>query len=392
MYMRVLHLAYTFYESDFRVLRYAEALAADGHDVEVLSLRPRRDEPVEETLNGVRVTRLQPRQINERSAAAYLFKILGFSLRSAAVVASRHSKRPYDLIHVHNVPDFLVFSAWFAKRGGARVILDIHDLVPELYRDKFGKSPQHWVIRLLGAVERLSVSFADHVIAANDLWLEKLAARSVAPDRCTALLNYPDTRLFKPARREKKPSAGFLILYPGSLNRHQGLDVAVRAFARARPQMPGARFLICGEGPAKEELRKLASELNLDSSVDIRPPVPLAGVAELMRQADLGVIPKRAEGFGDEAFSTKSLEFMACGVPVVMSRTTVDTWYFGEDLVQFFPSGDVDALAEEFVATYRDREAAGERARRAQAFAREQSWENHLHEYLELVARLTRSA
>ena len=390
--MRVLHLAYTFYEADTRVLRYAEALVADGHEVDVLSLRRRRDEPVEETLNGVRVTRLQPRQINERRAAAYLFKMLAFSLRSAAVMASRHRERPYDLIHVHNPPDFLVFSAWFAKRGGARVILDIHDLVPELYRDKFGKSPDHWEIRLLGAVERLSASFADHVIAANDLWLEKLTVRSVPPDRCTVLLNYPDTRLFKPARREKNPSDGFLIFYPGSLSRHQGLDVAVRAFARARPQMPGARFLICGEGPAKETLRKLASELNLNSSVDIRPEVPLARVAELMRQADLGVIPKRAEGFGDEAFSTKSLEFMACGVPVVMSRTTVDTWYFGEDLVRFFPSGDIDALAAEFVAAYRDREAAGERARRAQAFAREQSWENHLHEYLELVARLTRSA
>ncbi len=47
-----------------------------------------------------------------------------------------------------------------------------------------------------------------------------------------------------------------------------------------------------------------------------------------MSKADLGIVPKRAAGFGDEAFSTKILEFMALGVPVIASETQIDRYYF----------------------------------------------------------------
>ncbi len=386
--MRVLHLAYTFYETDVRVLRYAEELARQGHEVEVLALR-RRDAPRDEVWNGVRLTRLQRRRVNERSPFDYLLKLLAFLLRSSAVIAARHRKRPYDLVHVHNVPDFLVFAAWLPKRSGARVILDIHDILPELYIGKFGARGNGWVAAALRWIERKSAQFADHVLVANDLWRERLVGRSVPSDRCTTLMNYPDTGLFRPSAKSGACSSGFLVLYPGTLNRHQGLEVAVRAFARALPQMPGAEFHIYGEGPAAGELRDLISRLGVGGSVRLHGLVPLAEIARLMAEADLGVIPKLAEGFGDEAFSTKSLEFMACGVPVVMSRTTIDTRYFSEDLVRFFPPGDVEALARELVAAYRDREGSAERARRAQAFAMQESWENRRHVYLDLVSRLT---
>lgn len=388
--MRVLHLAYTFYETDTRVCRYAELLAEAGHEVEVLALR-REGASREECLQGVRITRLQWRRITERSPFAYVFKLLGFLVRSGLVITRRHRHRPYDLIHVHNVPDFLVFAAWLPKRRGARVILDIHDILPELYVGKFGAKGNGWMVGVLRWIERKSAQFADHVIVANDLWREKLVARAVPATRCTTLMNYPDTSLFHPAPKPTGRPDRFLVLYPGTLNRHQGLEVAVKAFHRALPEMPGAEFDIYGEGPATEDLRELIARLGLEGSVRLHPLVSLPEVARLMREADLGVIPKLADGFGNEAFSTKSLEFMACGVPVVMSRTTIDSRYFSEDLVRFFPSGDVEALAREMVVAYRDREGAAARARRAQRFALQESWENRRHVYLALVQHLTGS-
>ena len=44
------------------------------------------------------------------------------------------------MIHVHSVPDFLVFAALVPKLLGARIILDIHDILPEFYASKFGAS------------------------------------------------------------------------------------------------------------------------------------------------------------------------------------------------------------------------------------------------------------
>src|SRR5687768_6362205 len=137
--LRVCHLAYTFYETDNRVRRYAEALAERGHSVDVIALR-RDGQPTRAEHNGVRVHRLQRRQRTEGAAATYLAKIMLFLARATALISIRHMARPYDVLHIHNVPDFLVFASWLPKLTGARIILDIHDILPEFYSDKFQRS------------------------------------------------------------------------------------------------------------------------------------------------------------------------------------------------------------------------------------------------------------
>jgi hypothetical protein len=57
--------------------------------------------------------------------------------------------RKFDLVHVPHIPDFLIFSAWPAKRRGARLILDIHDIAPEFFASKFGPLPQSLLVRSL---------------------------------------------------------------------------------------------------------------------------------------------------------------------------------------------------------------------------------------------------
>src|SRR4051812_37834930 len=98
--LRVCHLAYTFYENDLRVMRYAEALAERGDQVEVISLR-RRGQAAGSTVNGVRVRRIQRRQVTERSQWAYLLKLLWFVAKAGALLTLR--RRRYDVVHVHNV-------------------------------------------------------------------------------------------------------------------------------------------------------------------------------------------------------------------------------------------------------------------------------------------------
>ena len=173
---------------------------------------------------------------------------------------------------------------------GSRVILDIHDVLPGLYAGKFDRAPQSVVFRYLLTLERWSCNFADHVIVANDLWREKLVRRSVTSARCTTLLNYPDLRIFRPLPVDSKPLEGkFVILYAGSLNLHQGLDIAVKAFARARGQMPAAELHIYGEGPARERLCQLIDECEVRGLVQLHTPLPLDEIAHVMAAASLGV-------------------------------------------------------------------------------------------------------
>src|SRR4029078_9084829 len=105
-------------------------------------------------IDGVRVLRIQRRSVTETAALTYLAKLSWFALKAAAVLAGLHARRRYDVVHVHNVPDFLGFSALVPKLAGARVILDIHDILPEFYAGKFAASRQSIAFRSLVLLEK----------------------------------------------------------------------------------------------------------------------------------------------------------------------------------------------------------------------------------------------
>ena len=381
--MHACMLAYAFYETDNRVRRYAESLLKRGDSVDVISLRREGDKEYDE-IAGARVFRIQPREVNEKGKLSYLWRIGKFFLKSGLFLSKKHLEEPYDLIHVHSVPDFEVFAAVVPKLGGAKVILDIHDLVPEFYCSKFDKDYQSVVYKVLVLLEKYSGMFADHVIASNHIWYRRLIDRSVAKRKCTAILNYPDSSNFfqRPKRRKDEK---LIMIYPGTLNRHQGLDIAIKAFNMVRDKVPEAEFQIYGDGPSKSALIKLVKELRLGGRVLIQGMQPIHKIAEIMSNADVGIVPKRNDPFGGEAFSTKILEFMSLGIPVIVSKTKIDKYYFNESIVEFFEPESEDDLAVHMLKLLTD---AGRRAsltQQAQRFVEQLKWDNRQEEYLRLV-------
>jgi glycosyltransferase involved in cell wall biosynthesis len=382
--MRVAMLAYAFCESDTRILQYSRALAERGDTVDVIALR-KEGTSAFETMDGVNLHRIQLRRVDEQTQLAYAVRILRFLVMSAIVLTRKHLARRYNVIHIHNVPDFLVFAALIPKLMGARVILDIHDIVPEFYCSKFRTTRDSRLVRLLVLIEKLSIAFSSHVIIANDIWRERIISRSAHSSKCTTILNYPDSRIFY-LRPRAKLNGNFLLLYPGSLNTHQGVDVAIRAFAQVVRQVPKAEFQIYGEGPTKAGLRRLADDLGLSERVTFHGFLPTNEIAEVMAKADCGVVPKRAGSiFGNEAASTKIMEFMALGVPVVVSRTKVDSLYHDESRVKFFESENESDLATSILLLQRDPHSCAELVANALRYVEQNSWEERKHDYLNLV-------
>jgi glycosyltransferase involved in cell wall biosynthesis len=386
--MKICMLAYSFYESDMRILRYAKTLVESGHVVDVISLR-REDAPDFEVLGGVNVYRIQTRQRNERHWFDYLIRVARFMAVSAFVLSRKHFSKSYDVIHVHSVPDFLVFAALLAKASGAKVILDIHDILPEFFASKFGACEQSLKFKALLLAERVSVRFSDHVIIANDLWYERLIKRSANPDRCTAMVNYPDCEIFHPRERPKLRNEKFRITYPGTLNVHQGLDVAIHAVAKIKDEMPDLEFHIYGEGPAKTALIDLSAHLGLSDIVIFHEFISCDRIAEVMALSDLAVVPKRASSaFGNEAMSTKIMEFMSLGVPVIVSRTKVDSYYHDDSRVRFFESDNSLDLANAITILRRNKELRQSLVANASAYARNNNWQKKKLLYLQLVEDL----
>jgi glycosyltransferase involved in cell wall biosynthesis len=383
--MRVCMLAYAFYESDTRIMQYATALAQRGDLVDVIALR-REGKAGFEVIQGVNVYRIQRRTVNEKGLFAYATRISRFLLHSAVVMRRHHKKNPYQLIHVHNVPDFLVFAALYPKRKNVPVILDIHDLLPEFYASKFGISHEAFLFKVLVRVERWSAAFANHVIIANHVWHDRLISRSTVAGKCSVVRNHPDLDLFIPQEKGKKQSDKFLMTYPGSLNWHQGLDVAIRAFARVADRMQEAEFHIYGEGPAKPSLIDLAKELGLEQRVVFHDFLPSREVAMVMAGTDLAVEPKRAGSkFGNEAASTKILEFMALGVPIVASHTRIHAHYYDDAIIRYYENDDAVQLAEAMLHMRNNPELRHQIAVRAQQYAAENNWQARKAEYLSLV-------
>jgi glycosyltransferase involved in cell wall biosynthesis len=384
---RICMLAYTFYEADNRVRRYAETLASRGYNVEAIALKRDAEHPAVEIIRGVRVSRIQYRAVNEKTRLEHLLRLLQFFFRSMLVLARRHLEHPYDLIHVHSIPDFEVFAAWLPKLLGAKLILDIHDLVPEFHATKFNGSRTSLTFRMLVLVERISAAFCDHVIIANHVWQRRLESRSVDKKKLTTVMNYPDEKIFR-RRGLRRSDNRVILLYPGSLNHHQGLDLAIRAFSRIASQAPQAEFHIYGLGQQLEYLKSLIVELRLEKQVQYKGDRPLDQIASVMETADIGIVPKRKEGFGNEAFSTKILEFMTMGIPVLVPDTLIDQYYFDNCVVEFFRGGDEQSLAAKMKLLIEDIARRQELSQNASHFVKKFLWSSNEGAYLRLIESL----
>jgi glycosyltransferase involved in cell wall biosynthesis len=380
-------IAYSFYERDNRVMRYAETLAKRGDQVDVLSLHMSglQDAGIR---NGVRVLHVQERAVDERNQFTYLTRVFLFFLRSMVRVSINHIRKPYQLVHVHSVPDFLVFTAWLPRLMGAKIILDNHDLLPEFYGSKFHCRKDSPIFKFMEWIEKVSCAFAHHVILPNHIWLERIRSRSVSASKSTVILNSPDPSIFHRRGRSRHDDR-FMMIYPGTLAVHQGVDVAIRALAKVKDVIPQADFHIYGIGREMEALIKLVKELGMEDRILISPFLPIWEIAKVMENADLGVVPKLNDPFGNEAFSTKTLEFMALGVPVLISDTAVDRYYFNDRVATFARSGDENDLAAKMVQLVRDAETRRKQVEKADEFIELNNWNVKKSEYLNLVDSLT---
>lgn len=379
-------VVYAFYETDSRVMMYSKALLERGDQVDVISLK-KDGQKCTEVWNGARIYRIQKRRYNEKNKLSYLLRLTKFLILSFIILTINHLRNSYDIIHVHSVPDFEVFAALLAKLTKGKVILDIHDLVPEFYASKFKTSTDSFLFRLLLWIEKASTIFSDHVIIANHLWKETLTSRSIPQHKCTAIINYPDTSIFYERRRVRNDRK-FIITYPGTLNWHQGVDLAIRAINLIKERAPEVEFHIHGEGGEKKRLMDLVSELQLSERVIFHEFQPTIEMPNVIANTDLGVVPKRASSFGNEAFSTKILEFMAMGVPVVVSDTKIDRYYFDGSLVRFFESENEEDLARSFLELIHDCEFRKCLITNGLEYVKSNNWDVKKEIYLRLIDSL----
>jgi len=385
----VLMAAYTNYRRDPRVRREAEALVAAGHRVVFLARRQPR-EPNRETVAGVDVIKVRGLPGKRNSILAYLIDYTAFAVQISLHLLAR--PRRYKLIHINNMPDFLVFAAWLPRMLGLPVIHDIHDLMPELYAEKFASGDRHWAVRVLKVQERWAGRFATAVLTVEERLKDILSGRGIAGKKIHVLMNLPDERIFspRPAPAPKRADAPFVMVYHGTLARRLGLDVAIEALARVRPVVPRVELRIIGAGEERDRLIELSRTLGLDDAVSFSDGyVPVERIPAMIGDADVGLVPLRISSGTDIMLPTKLLEYVSVGIPCIVPRTGTIARYFDAEMVEFFEAGNVDSLAAAMVRLYQDPTRRARLSQEAtERFGKLYSWRVHKQVYIDLVAQL----
>jgi glycosyltransferase involved in cell wall biosynthesis len=379
------------YPEDVRVRAEARTLARAGLEVTVVAPR-RRGHPGREVVDGVRVYRY-PAPSTGAGVLGYLWEYVYATLASVAVTLVVLWRRGFDVIHLHNPPDTLVLAALPAKLLGKRCIFDHHDLAPELYNARFGRTGGglvYWALRLF---ERLNFLAADHVIATNECYRRVAIERGKVPAaRVTVVRNGPDLERFRPVEPEPglRARAGTIIGYVGVMGFQDGLDHLLRAVRHLVVTLDrrDVHCVLIGDGDAWEGLRRLARRLEIDEYMWFTGRISSVGAAgrELVRYlstADICVDPQPSNPYSDRSTTLKLMEYMALAKPIVAFDLPEHRVTAGDAAV--YVGGNDDQAFARAIAELMDdperRRRMGERGRRR--VEAELSWEHSVPRLLD---------
>lgn len=379
-------IAYANYFTDARIKNYVEALLKEGYQVDVYALG--QHEP---TRPGLRVFCLMPK-IWSRKVWPYLFSQLWFFILATLRVSVAFVQNRYTIVHVHNMPDFIVFAALIPKLFGAKVILDVHDTMPEAYATKFDLPLSHPLIELLRFEERLSAAFADHVITTNDLHREVLVGHGIRSKKISIIMNVGNEKIFQPQKRRVSRN-GLILSYHGTVAERLGLDLILDAIQQVRSSCPNLRFILIGDGDYMPKVRKLILEDNLESIVETKRWIPVEHLQHYLEKADVGVVGIRRyyEIRHNWGLPVKMLEYATMEIPTIAPRLRVIEHYFNDCNAILYEPDSPEDLARCIKEVYEHPERLENLKHGLRDFNARYNWASMEQKYLNLVSELTSS-
>jgi glycosyltransferase involved in cell wall biosynthesis len=372
---------------DRRVWNEARTLREAGWEVvAVCAEAADREQLREETIEGVEIHRFPLRPAG--SALGYAREYGQALWRIRALVRRLQRERPFDVVHAANPPDFLLLAARPARRRGAHLIFDHHDLTPELFRSRFGRAGL--AHRALLAIERRAMRSADVVISTNESYRRIAVGRGgVDPADVFVVRNGPDLERFQPVEPDPELRRGrhHLLAYLGVMGPQDGIDQALRALAALRDLRPADwHAVFIGEGEVRPEMEALAARLGLGDSVEFAGWRGDEDIRRILSTADLGIEPDPPSPLNDRSTMIKVAEYMAMDCPVA-AYDLAETRVSAGEAAAYAPQATPEALGSCIHELLED----PERRRRMREYARERvvelSWQRSAAVLLEAYER-----
>ncbi|MBK9170111.1 MAG: glycosyltransferase family 4 protein [Bryobacterales bacterium] len=383
------------YPADPRPRRAAETLRGQGMTIDAICLQDGTG-PARQNLDGLDIVRVPIRQ-RRGGKFAYAYQYSAFILIATWILALRVLRRRYDLVYVNNMPDVLVVCALVPKWLGAKVILDLHDPMPELMRTIFGFSEESWAVRIIRYFEKWSMARADLVLTVNEACKRIFGNRSCDPGKIGVVMNSPDELIFpfREARSYARRSPGrpFVMMYHGLLAQRNGLDLAIEALGIVRAAVPHIEFRIYGKkNDYLDQVMEQVRSHGLDGCVRYMGFRRLEDLARDIEACDVGIIPNHRNAFTEINTPTRIFEYLALGKAVIAPRTPGIEDYFGSEGLFFFEPGNAAELARTMEHVAANEDEATATAEDGQRIYRDHSWSQERLELIGLVRDLLRPA
>ena len=328
-----------------------------------------------ERLRGVDVVRCPVFVPRRATGPMRLLHLASFALSSLPVLLWRAIRERPQVIVVIEPPLFSAPAAWLAARlAGADVWLHVQDFEVDAAFE-LGLLPGR-IRRVAESCERWLMRRFDRVTTISSRMLDRLLAKRVPKSRASLFANWVDLEQIRPLAEHaaRRATGETVVLYSGNMGRKQGLETVLRAAELLRDAGElRLKFVLCGDGVARMELERAAVAL---PNVTFRPLVPADQLNRLLNEADIHVLPQRADA-EDLVFPSKLTNMLASGRPVVATAsagTQIATLLEGCGLT--VPPQDPAALAAALRSLADDpqrRSALGAEARRTA----ERLWDKH---------------
>ena len=392
--MKIGMVVHSYYPADVRVRRECEALADRGDTVDLVCLS-RPTEAPREQVGNVAVYRVPIQHRRGQSPIGYVFEYAAFFLHAFLLVTRLHVRHRYPVFQVHNMPDFLVFVTLVPKVLGARVLLDMHDVTPELYQSLYGLPESSPIYAILVLVEQMSLAYADAVLTVNRKIRDLFLTRNPIARKMEVVMNAPDPRYFRAERSGMlTPCGAFRLFHHGQILRRYCFETALNGFALARDRIPELELDIYGDGEEGyiQELKDFVARNGMEGCVRFHGRVPVEQIPELIRRSHVGLVPCHKDVFVDKVMlPVRLLEYVVMELPAVVSRVGTVEAYFKDDEVAYYRHDDPGEMADRIVELYTDPRGREELAQRARAAFKEYDWPRMRDRYYRVIDDLARA-
>lgn len=388
---RVLLIRQGSFPLDARVRREVECLLDAGHEVDVISLR-RDGQPGRETWRGANAYR-PPLRHRREGALMYLLEHLAFITMATLLAGVLHLRRRYDVVQANTIPDSIVFAALIPKLLGAKVVLDLHECVPEFVATKYGLPPLHPLVRLAAFVEQAAIRFADRAVTCTREMKDLFVGRGALAEKIDVVLNAADESIFDVERYPPQPRepGRFTLICHGSVEERYGHDTLIEALALLGDEIPELRLEVFGEGSFQKEVEELAERRGVTDRVWFaREYVPMEQLLEAISRADAGVVAMKRDAFRDVTHCNKMYDLIAMRRPAVISRTRSVQNYFDEGCFAYFDADDSADLARAIRELDQSPELGKRLVERAREVNEPYRWSRQREIYLQVVESLLR--